>query len=58
MHCIALHKYYGIQKKNDHYIMGDKIIKIDEKSNITVNGEKFTASPGSWELIMLTKPAN
>ena len=41
-----LDKYYGIQKRDDHYIMGDKIVTIDDKSNITVNGENFTSSPG------------
>ena len=39
--------------------MGEKTITLDNKSNITVeNGSTFKASPGLWELIMLTKPAN
>ena len=54
-----LDKYFGIQKKGDHYVMGVKTITLDNKSNITVeNGSTFKASPGLWELIMLTKPSN
>ena len=54
-----LDKYFGIQKKGDHYVMGEKTITLDDKSNITVeNGSTFKASPGLWELIMLTKPAH
>ena len=54
-----LDKYFGIQKKGDHYAMGLKTITLDNKSNITVeNGSTFKASPGLWELIMLTKPSN
>ena len=54
-----LDKYFGIQKKGDHYVMGEKTITLDNKSNITVeNGKTFKASPGLWELIMLTKPSN
>ena len=54
-----LDKYFGIQRKGDHYAMGLKTITLDKKSNITVeNGSTFKASPGLWELIMLTKPSN
>ena len=51
-------KYYGIQKRGDDYVMGSKIITIDNQSNITVDDTKFEGTPGLWELIMLTKPSN
>ena len=54
-----LDKYFGIQKKGDHYVMGEKTITLDDKSNITVEkGSTFKASPGLWELIMLNKPTH
>ena len=49
-------KYYGIQKEADRYVMGAEHIDIDESSNIFVKGEKFEATPGLWELIMLGTP--
>ena len=51
-------KYYGIQKRGADYVMGSKIITIDNQSNITVDDTKFEGTPGLWELIMLTKPSN
>ena len=51
-------KYYGIQKRGADYVMGSKIITIDNQSNITVDNTKFEGTPGLWELIMLTKPSN
>ena len=51
-------KYYGIQKKGDHYIMGNSVVDIDSDSNIRVNDQKFEGTPGLWELIMLNKPQN
>lgn len=53
-----LDKYYGIQKKGDHYIMGSSIVDIDGDSNIYVNDQKFEGTSGLWELIMLNKPQN
>ena len=38
--------------------MGNKTVTLDNKSNIIVNGKTYNASPGLWELIMLTTPAN
>ena len=53
-----LDRYYGIQKKGDHYIMGSSIVDIDGDSNIYVNDQKFKGTSGLWELIMLNKPQN
>ena len=50
-----LDKYYGIQKKGDHYVMGNKMVTLDNKSNIIVNGKTYKASPGLWELIIQMK---
>ena len=53
-----LDRYYGIQKNGDKdgYVMGPERVDIDESSNIFVKNEKFEATPGLWELIMLNKP--
>ena len=49
--------YYGIQKRGESYVMGDKTdIKIDEDSNITIDDRTYKATPGLWELIMLNNP--
>lgn len=49
-------KYYGIQKRDGGYRMGEKQVILDEHSNITVDGETFEASSGLWQLIMLATP--
>ena len=53
---IQLDNYYGIEKVDDGYIMGDKKIQIDESSNIYVDGVKYNGTDGLWSLIMLKKP--
>ena len=50
-------KYYGIQKHNEKYIMGDKEIDIKD-NDIHVNGKIYNGTPGLWQLIMLSKPAS
>ena len=50
--------YYGIQKRDGGYVMGDKDVVIDEQSNIHIDGDTFRATPGLWELIMLKNPEN
>ena len=50
--------YYGIQKEGSNYVMGDKIVTVDEQSNIQIDGTSFQATPGLWELIMLKIPQN
>ena len=35
-----LDRYYGIQKKGDHYVMGEAIVDLDKDSNIYVNDKK------------------
>lgn len=49
-------KYFSIQKSGNHYIMGNEIIRIDDNSNIIVEGERYEGTPGLWALIMLAKP--
>ena len=50
--------YYGIQKTNEGYVMGDKSIIIDKDSNITIDDRTYNATPGLWQLIMLNNPKN
>ena len=50
-------KYYGIQKINGQYRMGDSIVTLDDKSNIYVNDARFEGTPGLWGLIMLNQPS-
>ena len=48
----------GAQKyKDDEYILNKKILTI-AYNNIYVDGEKFTGTPGLWELIMEERPTN
>ena len=51
-------QYYGIQKKGDEYVMGDKKVEMDKESNIIINGDSFPGTPGLWNLIMLADPAD
>ena len=48
--------YYGIQKTDEGYMMGDKNIIIDKDSNIMIGDHTYKATPGLWELIMLNNP--
>ena len=53
-----LDKYFGIERVGtNEYMMGDKPITIDEKSNIHVKGKKYKGTSGLWNLIMLNKPS-
>ena len=51
-------QYYGIQKRGDEYLMGDKKVETDKDSNIIINGESFRGTPGLWNLIMLADPTD
>ena len=52
------HYHMGAQKyKDDEYILNRKILTI-AYNNIYVDGEKFTGTPGLWELIMEERPTN
>ena len=51
-------KNYGIQKRGDHYEMGQELVTLDDRSNITVDGRTFEGTPGLWQLIMLARPTN
>ena len=48
--------YYGIQKINGHYKMGEATVILDNKSNIYVDNERFEGTPGLWALVMLNQP--
>ncbi len=48
--------YFGIQKTDDGYEMGDKKIQIDKDSNITIDDHTYKATTGLWGLIMLNSP--
>ena len=49
--------YFGIEKEeNGNYVMGNKVIQIDDSSNIYVDGARFEGTPGLWSLIRLKKP--
>ena len=50
-------KYYGIQKMNGEYRMGDSTVTLDDKSNIYVDDVRFEGTPGLWGLIMLNQPS-
>ena len=51
-----LDKYFGVQVIDDHYMIGDKTVDIDNKSNIIIDEHEFEGTPGLWELIMLSTP--
>jgi hypothetical protein len=51
-------KYYGIQKINGEYKMGEATVKVDDQSNIHVGNERFEGTPGLWSLIMLNQPTD
>ena len=49
--------YFGIEKDgNGDYVMGNKVVEIDESSNIYVDGVRYEGTPGLWSLIKLKKP--
>ena len=48
--------YYGIYEKDGVYMMGNKVITVDEYDNIRVDNTSFKGSKGLWRLIMMKKP--
>ena len=51
-----LDKYYGIYEEDGKFMMGNKVVIIDDNSNIQVNGHLFKGTRGLWRLIMLKSP--
>ena len=51
-----LDQYFGIYKKDDKYMMGDKEIKVDEYNNIFIDNTSIKGTKGLWRLIMMKKP--
>ena len=49
-------QYYGIYKKDDTYMMGDKVITVDKYDNIRADDTTFKGSKGLWRLITMKKP--
>ena len=52
------HYHMGVQKGKDGKYEGNEKIVTIAYNNIYVDGEKFTGTPGLWELIMEDKPKN
>ena len=49
--------YFSIQPTGENqYMMGDKVVVIDENSNIHVGGVKYEGTPGLWALVMMKSP--
>ena len=48
-------KTFGINKIDGHHYIGDTQVII-HKNNIIIDDEKFTGTPGLWDLIMLKEP--
>ena len=48
-------KTFGINKIDGHHHIGDTHVII-HKNNIIIDDEKFTGTPGLWDLIMLKEP--
>ena len=48
-------QYYGIYEKDGTYMMGDKVITVDEYDNIRADDTTFKGSKGLWRLIMMKK---
>ena len=46
---------FGINKIDGHHHIGDTHVII-HKNNIIIDNEKFTGTPGLWDLIMLKDP--
>ena len=51
-----LDQYFGIYKKDDKYMMGDKEIKVDEYNNIFIDNTSIKGTKGLWRLIMMKTP--
>ena len=48
-------KTFGINKIDGHHHIGDTHVII-HKNNIIIDNEKFTGTPGLWDLVMLKDP--
>ena len=48
-------KTFGINKTDGHHYIGDTHVII-HKNNIIIDDEKFTGTPGLWDLIMSKEP--
>ena len=52
-----LGRYFSIQRIGvNQYMIGDKNVLVDKKSNISVGYGKYEYTPGLWELIMMKSP--
>jgi len=47
---------YGVRREKGKYFMGGKRVKIDNDSNLFVDGKRCKGTPGLWELIVMKKP--
>ena len=53
----GLDKYFGIQHiGNDVFMMGDRVVDVDNNSNIYIDNISYKATTGLWALIMLATP--
>lgn len=48
--------YFRIYEVDGQLRLGDVPIAIDDENNIIIQGQKFMATPGLWDLIMLNDP--
>ena len=48
----TLDPYFGIYNSGKDFRMGNKEVKLDEESNIYVDGTKYDGTHGLWHLIM------
>ena len=52
-----LDRYFSIQRPGvNQYMIGDKNVLVDKKSNISVGDVKYEYIPGLWELIIMKTP--
>ena len=49
-------QYFAIHEEEGHLILGDRIIDIDQDSNIHLDDRTYKGTPGLWEMIMETTP--
>ena len=51
-----LDQYFGIYKENGTYMMGDKVIVVDDDNNIHIGADAFKGTSALWRLIMYKTP--
>ena len=51
-----LDQYFSIYKENGTYMMGDKVIVVDDNNNIHIGADAFKVTPALWRLIMCKTP--